>query len=162
MKTNKFYFLVLGLVLSSIAFTAIDKAAGDSNNGIRAAIEAVTSEWAKQYKAGNVAGVAALYTEDAKLLPPNSDFVAGREAITGVWKSMLDSGVKEVKLETVEVTGMGDSGVEVGTYETMDAEGKVTDKGKFMVFWKKVGSAWKLHRDIWNTSMPAAPGGENK
>lgn len=159
MNSKKFCILVL--VVSSIAFTAIDKAAGESQSEIRAAIEAGTAEWVKQFNAGNIAGVAALYAEDAKLLPPNSDFVAGREAITGVWQAMLDSGVKEGKLEAMEVTGMGDSAVEVGTYEIMDTEGKVIDKGKYIVFWKKVGSTWKLYRDIWNTSMPA-PSGENK
>ena len=74
---------------------------------------------------------------------------------------MIDSGAKEVKLDTLEVTGMGEKAVEVGSFEIMDAEGKVMDKGKYMVFWKKEGSDWKLHWDIWNTSMPAAGSGES-
>ncbi len=161
MKGNKFYFLALSLLFTSITFTAIDNAVADSHEGIRAAIEAVMSEWTKQVAAGNGAGVAALYTEDAQLLPPNSDFVAGREAIAGVWQAMIDSGVTDVKLDTIEVTGMGEKAAEVGSYELMDAEGKVVDRGKYMVFWKKEGSDWKLHRDIWNTSLPAPGSGES-
>jgi hypothetical protein len=72
-----------------------------------------------------------------------------------VWKGMMDSGAKSGKLNTLEVSGSGNSALEVGTYEIMDKDGKVLDKGKYMVHWKKIGSTWKLHRDIWNSSMPA-------
>lgn len=143
-------FFVLILVLSAIV-TAPGGAVASTQDEIAAA----TAEWVKLYNAANLAGVAALYADDAKLLPPNSDFVSGREQITAVWQGMMDSGAKSCKLSTLEVTGLGDSAVEVGTYEIMDKDGKVMDNGKFMVHWKKVGSTWKLHRDIWNSSMPA-------
>jgi uncharacterized protein (TIGR02246 family) len=156
MKTSKFYILILTLVFSSIVFTAFNKAvAADAK--LRSEIEAANAEWAKQYNAGNAAGVTALYTDDAKAMPPNSDFVTGKAGITAVWQGMMDSGAISGKLTTVEVMGSGDSAIEVGTYEVMDKDGKTVDKGKYMVHWKKVGSTWKLHRDIWNSSMPAAP-----
>jgi ketosteroid isomerase-like protein len=34
--------------------------------------------------------------------------------------------------------------------------GKVVDRGKYIVIWKREQGQWKLHRDIWNTSMPPA------
>jgi hypothetical protein len=36
-------------------------------------------------------------------------------------------------------------------------DGKVLDKGKYIVIWKKEDGTWKLHRDIWTTSVPPAP-----
>ena len=33
--------------------------------------------------------------------------------------------------------------------------GRVTDKGKYIVVWKKVGGAWKVASDIFNTNLPA-------
>ena len=30
------------------------------------------------------------------------------------------------------------------------------DSGKYLVVWKNDGGSWKLHRDIWTTSQPAA------
>lgn len=149
MKVNKICFLILGFMLITFMVSAADK--------LRLEIEAANAEWAKQYNAGNAAGVTALYTDDAKAMPPNGDFVTGKAGITAVWQGMMDSGAKSGKLTTVEVMGSGDSVTEVGTYEVMDKDGKTIDKGKYMVHWKKVGSAWKLHRDIWNSSMPAAP-----
>ena len=154
MKTNNTY-LVFGLVLSVVWFLAIDKAACESQDATRKAIEAGSAEWAKQYNAGNAAGVTAMYTDDAKVLPPNSDFVSGKEGITAIWQGMMNSGAKGGSLQPMEVTGMGDHAVEVGTYEINDGAGKSLDKGKYIVFWKKTGSGWKLYRDIWNSSMPA-------
>jgi ketosteroid isomerase-like protein len=29
------------------------------------------------------------------------------------------------------------------------------DRGKYIVVWKDEGGKWKLHRDIWNSSLPA-------
>ena len=147
---KRLYFFVLILVLSAIV-----TAPGGAVASTQEEIAATSAEWAKQYNAGNAAGVVALYTDDAKLLPPNSDFVTGREGMMAVWKGMMDSGAKSGKLNTLEVSGSGNSALEVGTYEIMDKDGKVLDKGKYMVNWKKIGSTWKLHRDIWNSSMPA-------
>jgi ketosteroid isomerase-like protein len=46
-------------------------------------------------------------------LPPNSDFVTGRPAIQAVWQSVMDVGIKDVKLQTVELEGHGETAIEV-------------------------------------------------
>jgi hypothetical protein len=51
---------------------------------------------------------------------------------------------------------VGDTAHEVGQYELLDAAGKTLDRGKYVVLWKKEGGRFKLHRDIWTTSMPPA------
>jgi hypothetical protein len=62
------------------------------------------------------------------------------------------------KLTTLEVEAHGDSAHEVGAYELSDASGKVLDRGKYVVIWKRDAARWKLHRDIWTTSQaPAKP-----
>ena len=154
MKTSKIHFLILVFAISAITFITVNAIAADK---LFSEISAATAEWVKQYNAGNAAGITALYSDDATLMPPNSDFVKGKQGITAVWQGMMDSGAKSGKLTPVEVMGSGDSAIEVGTFEVMDKDGKTVDKGKYMVHWKKVGSTWKLHHDIWNSSMPAAP-----
>lgn len=155
MKTNKVYFLILVFVFGAIALMTAGKALAAGDAKLHAEISAANAEWMKHYNAGNTAGVAALYADNAKVMPPNSDTVTGMKGITAAFQGMIDSGAKSIKLTAVEVMGMGDAALEVGTYEVMDKDAKVIDKGKYMVHWKKVGSAWKLHHDIWNTSMPA-------
>jgi ketosteroid isomerase-like protein len=105
---------------------------------------------------GDAAGVAALYTTEGQLAPPNSEVVTGTEGIGGFWQAVMDMGLKIGKLETTELEEYGDTAVEQGRYELADAEGNVADHGKYLVIWKRDGGDWKLHRDIWNTSMPPA------
>lgn len=104
----------------------------------------------------DAAAVAALYTKEGQVLPPNSDFVTGREAIQGFWQAVMDMGIRRVDLETGEVEGRGKTAIEVSRF-TLYAEGDaVADTGKYIVVWKQKGGGWKLHRDIFNSSMPPA------
>ncbi len=100
--------------------------------------------------------VAALYTTDAQLLPSQSDFVRGTQAIGQFWQAVFDSGVKGVSLTTVEVESCGNTAHEVGKVELRGADGKILDQAKYVVVWKKDGGSWKLHRDIWTTSVVPA------
>jgi len=105
---------------------------------------------------GDAAGLANLYTVGGQLLPPNSEVVAGRDAIGTFWKGAIASGLTEATLDTVEVESLGETAVEVGRYTLRAKGGHVADVGKYVVVWKKEGGGWKLHRDIWNTSRPAS------
>ena len=122
---------------------------------LTSAIAAANENFMATFKRGDAAGMAALYTENGQLLPPNSDFVTGRQAIQALWQSVMDMGIKDAKLETVEFEGHGDTAIEVGKYTLSGEGGQVMDSGKFVVIWKQEGGQWKLHRDIWNSSMPA-------
>jgi ketosteroid isomerase-like protein len=105
---------------------------------------------------GDAAGIVAMYAAEAQVFPPNSDIVSGATAIQKLWQGVIDSGVKGAKLTTLDVTAGGDLASESGRYEMAGADGKTLDRGKYVVVWKRVGGQWKLFRDIWNTSMPAA------
>ena len=107
-------------------------------------------------KEQDAAALAAFYTEEGQVLPPNSDFVMGQEAIQGFWQAVMDMGIRRAELETVELEDHGETAVEVSKL-TLYAEGDVVaDKGKYMVVWKQKEGVWKLHRDIFNSSMPPA------
>ena len=128
-----------------------------ANSGdLRPAIDAANQSFMATYKSGDAAGMAALYTGNGQLLPPQSDIVTGHDAIHAFWQVVMDMGVKEIKLETVELEGHGDSAVEVGRATLFAEGGQVADVAKYIVVWENEGGNWKLHRDIWNTSQPAA------
>jgi ketosteroid isomerase-like protein len=67
---------------------------------------------------------------------------------------VIGMGLKSVKLETAELDVLGDSAIEQGYFELGDGAGNVADRGKFLVVWKQQGGEWRLHRDIWNSSVP--------
>jgi uncharacterized protein (TIGR02246 family) len=107
-----------------------------------------------QYGRGDAAGIAALYTQDGQILPPNSDFVTGRPAIRAFWQELMDMGISEVKLDTIEVGGCSDAAFEVVIYTLYHDKGQTFDQGKCIVIWKQEDGAWTQHRDIYNSNMP--------
>ncbi len=122
---------------------------------VRDAIAAANEEFMAAFNGGDAAGVAALYTENGQILPPNSPFVTGTQAIQGFWQAVMDMGIKEAKLEIVETEGHGDTATEVSKFTLYGEGGQVLDKGKYIIIWKQENGQWKLHRDIFNSSIPA-------
>jgi uncharacterized protein (TIGR02246 family) len=121
---------------------------------IRDAIKEVNANFIAKINEGDAAGVAALYTENGQIMPPNSDIIMGREAIQGFWQGGIDMGIKSMQFEMIDIEGMGTTACEVGKYTVYAQGDQMIDKGKYMVIWKQVEGQWLLHRDIWNTSMP--------
>ena len=126
-----------------------------NSTDVHDAIVAADETFMTTFSRGDAAGIAALYTENGQFLPPNSDFVTGKQAIQATFQAFMDMGIKAIKLETIEVEGYGDTASEVGKYTLEGEGGQVLDQGKFIVIWKQEAGQWKLHRDIINTSMPA-------
>ncbi len=139
-----FGLVSLALLVSSPAWAASD---------LRSEIEAANKNFEAIFSQGDSSGIAGLYTDEAQLLPAQSDFVTGTKAIQEFWQAAFDAGLKRVSLVTLEVEGHGHTAHEVGRLELRDADGKVVDRAKYIVIWKKQGDSWKLHRDIWTTSV---------
>ena len=121
-------------------------------------INAVNKGFVEAFNKGDLTAAMEVYTEDATILPPNADIMKGKEAITAYWQVAMDMGVKEAKLETVDVTPMGDKAAcEIGNYVLkIHPEGgeAFTDKGKYLMIWKLVDGSWKWDSDAWNSSLP--------
>ncbi len=126
---------------------------------VRQSIEEANVKFGEAVRSGDATTLASLYTEDARLLPPNSEMIAGREGIEAFWGGGLQMGIKDAILTTVEVFGMGDMVCEIGKYDVTiqpEEQEAIEDNGKYLVIWQKTSDGtWKLHVDIWNTSLPA-------
>ena len=131
----------------------------EAQQSVRTSIEANTQQFIAAFNKGDAAAVANMYTMDARLLPPNGEMVEGRANIETFWQGAISAGLKIVSLEAVHVETQGNLAVEVGRYTlTVPGAGGVTttDKGKYVVTWKREGRSWKLAADIYNTNMPLA------
>ena len=124
------------------------------SDGIRKAILAAEKVFVTAYNRHDAPALAALYTRDGEIMPPNSGVVKGARKLQALFKSFWDAGDTVMKLDTVEAKGFGDTAYEVGKYTLSGDSGKVNDRGKYIVIWRKVGGQWKLYRDIFNTNMP--------
>lgn len=117
-------------------------------------------EFAAAFNRGDMATVASFYAEDAKVMPPGSEVVQGRQAIEQFWRGAQEQmGVKEVTKNVQEVEASGDLAYEVGT-ATLKIEPPggqaITALFKYLVVWKRqADGAWQLAVDIWNSNTPA-------
>jgi uncharacterized protein (TIGR02246 family) len=119
----------------------------------KAAIQSLNDKFAKAFNSGDIATLAALYTEDAVILPPGVEMMKGRSAIQAFWKAAAEQ-LGDATLTAVDVKPLGtDAAREIGTF-SLRTKGQQPQEimGKYVVVWEKVGSDWKLATDIWNTN----------
>jgi len=100
---------------------------------------------------GDFAALKNVYTADARILPPGSEMVTGREPIQKFWKQAAEvMGVKSAKLRTLNAEVLGDTAIEIGRAELGTAHPTSPTVVKYVVIWKREDGAWKWHVDIWN------------
>ena len=127
-----------------------------AETSVREAIAAANDRFGEAFRRGSAADLAAAYTPDGRLLPPNFPPVDGTDAIRAFWGAVLEMGIRDARLESIEVEAFGDTAVEVGRYHLYVEGGAEANNGKYVVIWKKLAGGWRLHRDIWNSCKPAA------
>jgi len=119
----------------------------------KATIEKLNDAWTAAFNKGDAAAVAAMYTEDAYVLPPGAEMVKGRTGIEAFWRQAAQQ-MGDAKLTTLDVLPLGLSAArEIGTV-TLKTKSQPPQEmvGKYAVVWRKVGGKWKLATDIWNTN----------
>jgi uncharacterized protein (TIGR02246 family) len=138
------------LAIVGVIGLALPAAAED----VHGAIDQTNARVMEAFKAGDAAAIAGMYTENAKMLPPDATEVAGRDAIQQFWQGWLDDGLKNLTLEAIDVEADGDLAYEVGNFSIeAPAENDVmaTATGNYLVVWKRTsGGDWQLHVDTWN------------
>lgn len=122
--------------------------------GAKKSIEDANAAFGDLVSKSDSAGLAGMYTSDAKMLGANMPAVSGRAGIQSAFHEMLGMGIAGAKLTTVEVWGNESMISEEGTYTLSDKNGKELDKGKYIVLWKMEDGKWKLFRDCFNSDMP--------
>jgi uncharacterized protein (TIGR02246 family) len=110
--------------------------------------------WLERYRANDAAGMAALYTEDAQLLPPDGELVSGRAAIQEFMGAASLPAGATFEIEATETLMFGEHAWRQGIFRYGGAADGLPATGKFMELWKKVDGKWLHHREIWNTDAP--------
>ena len=121
---------------------------------LRQEIDARNKVFEAAFGRNDMAALAALYAEDAYVLPPGSPQVQGRPAIQQFWQAVWDSGFRQAALQTGTVEGSGELAYEVSTASlaTQPGDGQATTLAvKYVVVWRRAGGTWLMVADIWNT-----------
>jgi len=117
-------------------------------------IEARERDWLKAFNGGDASGVAQVYEQDARLMPPNSGIVEGRSAIEGYVKEFLTTQA-QLSFTLLTVHESADFCAAVGQYD-MKIPGAPDDSGKYIEVWRRQGDGtWLIADDIFNSNTPA-------
>jgi uncharacterized protein (TIGR02246 family) len=117
----------------------------------KATIDKLNEAWCAAFNKGDAAALAAMYTDDATVLPQGGPMIKGASAIKDLWAGEVKT-LGDAKLTTVELHTMG----EVMAYEIGIATAKTKANppqevaGKYVVIWRRSGTSWKIAADIFN------------
>lgn len=140
----------------SVEATQAETAADES------AIRAINQRWLELIRNKDSAAIAQLYAEDAAVMPANEKAAVGRQAIGEWWKRSMQMPGYDLTFSTDQLllSKSGDMALDRGTYRfaATPAQGAISDTGKYVVVWRKVGGEWKVAADIYNSDLPAAGG----
>jgi uncharacterized protein (TIGR02246 family) len=121
---------------------------------LKAQIDANNAAWSAAANRGDAAGLAAMYTENATMLPPTMDIQRGRAAIQQTVEGLGKAGIRDFALMALDVSQVGpDTAREIGRFTARVPGPKkrlVPIAGKYVVIWELVGGRWMLDVDIWN------------
>jgi uncharacterized protein (TIGR02246 family) len=151
MRTRRLFLPVL---LTCLAFAGT-ASAGDLSKDDLAALEAATQAFAKATNAKDWKAVAAMYTEDAVLMPSNMPMVKGRAAIQAFFENYLP--MTDFTLEHVAVKGSGDVASIAGRWslKMVTEEESIPDSGYFLdTRLRQKDGSWLISLDMFYSENP--------
>lgn len=122
---------------------------------LRPMIEAKNQAFTRAHVTGDRAMIDGMFTDDARVLPPNADPVIGRKAIDELTAQYIAYGISDFREETEDFYGNEQFLVDQGSYTLTYGEEKTVETGKYLNVWKQLDGEWKIYSNIWNTNAPA-------
>ena len=121
---------------------------------VRDTLAALAGRFSRAYEAGDAAAMAALYTDDAVLLPNRATEVVGREAIEAYWALPDGERITAHAITPLAIEVDGDVATDYGTYTVSgEANGEAWGPGlgNYLIVWRRgADGRWRMHLDMWN------------
>lgn len=150
--------LIVGIAAACLITVAGINPASADDDGFMTSIKAGYAAFTTAFNAGDVATAIALYTDDATAMPPGGHKVHGHADIQALWQGAYDGGMRNLRIEPLEVSPQGRTAYEVGAFTfDMETDGAVGagGAGKYVVIWHQGDDGqWRMHVDIWNLDPP--------
>ena len=144
--------LIAMMVLSILLLACQTEHSGLSDVD-KEAIEASSKTWVATYNKNDWAALAELFTEDAVMMPPNSNSAIGRPAIAA-WQAANENGFR-IAFEIQEILGSADIAYVRGSSCVFIPLGNGQygiDIGKFLeVRQKQANGQWLIKADAFNS-----------
>ena len=121
---------------------------------IRTVIADNNQRWNDAFNSGNADAVAALYTQDATVLPHTHDVITGVENIRSFWRSVMDAGFRDHTIEIIDAYVKGDLAYETARWMATgpsEGGGKQPFGGSLInIFERQDDGSWKARLHMWN------------
>jgi uncharacterized protein (TIGR02246 family) len=115
-------------------------------------IDNVMARYARAYQNNDPDAMAELYTQEALLLPPGHELVAGRDSVRAFWSRGMEPGFRMI---TMAVEVAGGTGYVVGRYYVPPEDQDEAETGKYIIALRRErDGAWRITADIWNADHP--------
>jgi ketosteroid isomerase-like protein len=138
----------------TVALAACNQGPAHDPAADAASLDKAAAGWEAAYNDKNADAVAAIYTDDAQILPPGAAAVSGRAAVKDYWANDIATQWAKISVKADSSMISGDLAVRSGAWSIESP----ALTGKFVEVWKRSGDGWQLHKDIWNLDVtPAAP-----
>ena len=150
-----FAFVVVAFALFVVFAGSCSRPPQADPAATRAAIDSIDRDFMEAFAKRDGKAIGLLYTEDAKLMPPNEPPALGRDAIQKAWEGIFQLPIPVMQIQTDEIHGADDVVTAEGRYALVGADSTTVEAGKFLVVWKKTEAGWRIHRDMWSSDAPA-------
>ncbi len=135
------------LILSLFVSTASATTASESETWVN------NKTWEMTFNSGDTQALAALYTEDAIVVPPSLEILNTQEAIESYWAKQIMTGTDNFRVQTINVRIDGDLIYQTAVWvATVTSNGVATDLDGEMtnVIARQEDGSWKIQLQSWN------------
>ena len=113
-------------------------------------VRELNAQWDQALNSGDAPTVAAMYTEDGRVVTGDGNVVDGRAEIQELFQGFIDSGFGEHKIEIIDVTEHGDVIWETASWSGKGGDGKDYGGKVVNIYQKQNDGGYKARLHIWN------------
>lgn len=118
-------------------------------------VEDIAAQLEAAFNAKDASALAAMYAEDATLMPPNQPAVIGHASICAWFEATLPR-VGTVRIAPTRTSVFEREGFQVGTFSaTATGQSGPPNTFKYVLLLTRAGRGWQIQCDIWNGDQPS-------
>ena len=118
------------------------------------ALKADLTNWQYDSNTGQTVELIDMYTDDAIVIPPTSEIITGADAIKGFWAEILNGGISEYVIDTINLHIDGNTAHQTAYWEARltAANGEIIhfDGTMTNVLELQDNGQWKISMQSWN------------
>ena len=153
--------VLLAMVLSLGPVACASQSSEPFDQADRDAISKFTADFVTVYNAKDSAKLAQHFVDNGAVMPPNASTVTGIDSVRMYYDRRFAQGATDLKLEPVDITGVGSLAYATGNYWLNMAPpgGEVRrDRGKFIFIMRERRGTWLLERLMFSSDFAPQAG----